>query len=125
MKIAMIGSRGLGSSYGGIERPLTDLCPPSRMNFKAISIGDTATRTIRGFARSLAERLAAATNYHGVAHFDVRRDAATGDLTLIECNPRYWYSMFACCLAGLNFVDLSRKTGSLDPMDPLVRRQRL
>jgi hypothetical protein len=27
MKIAMIGSRGLGSSYGGIERVLTDLCP--------------------------------------------------------------------------------------------------
>jgi hypothetical protein len=27
--------------------------------------------------------------------------------------------MFACCLAGLNSVDLSRKTGSLDPMDPL------
>lgn len=27
MKIAMIGSRGLGSSYGGIERVLTELCP--------------------------------------------------------------------------------------------------
>ena len=27
MRIAMIGSRGLGSSYGGIERVLNELCP--------------------------------------------------------------------------------------------------
>jgi glycosyltransferase involved in cell wall biosynthesis len=27
MRIAMIGSRGLGSSYGGIERVLSELCP--------------------------------------------------------------------------------------------------
>jgi glutathione synthase/RimK-type ligase-like ATP-grasp enzyme len=66
----------------------------------------------------MAERIAAAGNYHGVAHFDVRKDAGTGDLTLIECNPRYWYSMFALALAGLNFLDLSLKTGSLDPADP-------
>ncbi|SFK74637.1 ATP-grasp domain-containing protein [Methylocapsa palsarum] len=69
--------------------------------------------------RSMAERIAAATNYHGVAHFDVRKDALSGELTLIECNPRYWYSMFALALAGLNFVDLSLKTGSLDPANPL------
>ena len=27
MRIAMIGSRGIGSGYGGIERVLDDLCP--------------------------------------------------------------------------------------------------
>jgi glutathione synthase/RimK-type ligase-like ATP-grasp enzyme len=69
--------------------------------------------------RAMAERIAAATNFHGVAHFDVREAAGTGDLSLIECNPRYWYSMFALALAGLNFLQLSLDTKNLDPANPL------
>jgi biotin carboxylase len=69
--------------------------------------------------RAMAERIATATKFHGVAHFDLREASDTGDLTLIECNPRYWYSMFALALAGLNFVKLSLNTGSLGPENPL------
>ena len=38
---------------------------------------------------------------------------------LIECNPRYWYSMFSLALAGLNFVKLSLDTKNMDPDNPL------
>ena len=69
--------------------------------------------------RPMVERIAMATKFHGVAHFDVRESAETGDLMLIECNPRYWYSMFALALAGLNFLKLSLETKSLDPENPL------
>jgi hypothetical protein len=69
--------------------------------------------------RAMAERIAAATNFHGVAHFDVREADGAGALTLIECNPRYWYSMFALSLAGLNYLKLSLETESLDPENPL------
>jgi biotin carboxylase len=68
---------------------------------------------------AIVQRIAAATNYNGVAHFDVREAAGSGDLTLIECNPRYWYSMFSLALAGLNFVKLSLETKNLDQDNPV------
>ncbi|MEM8826616.1 MAG: ATP-grasp domain-containing protein [Pseudomonadota bacterium] len=43
--------------------------------------------------------------YTGAAHFDFRHDAATGRFLVLECNPRFWFTMPAAMWCGLNFVE--------------------
>jgi predicted ATP-grasp superfamily ATP-dependent carboligase len=43
--------------------------------------------------------------FDGVANFDARLDRA-GRVHLVECNPRFWYTMDMALLAGINFVAL-------------------
>jgi hypothetical protein len=52
-------------------------------------------------------RLAALTGYHGVANFDAVLSAEDGLAYLVECNPRFWYSIYLVMIAGLNFVELA------------------
>ncbi|HTQ32761.1 MAG TPA: ATP-grasp domain-containing protein, partial [Stellaceae bacterium] len=52
-------------------------------------------------------RVAALTGYHGVANFDAVLSEDDGQAYLVECNPRFWYSIYLVMLAGLNFVDLA------------------
>jgi biotin carboxylase len=52
-------------------------------------------------------RLAALTGYHGVANFDAVLSAEDGRAYLVECNPRFWYSIYLVMIAGLNFVELA------------------
>ena len=49
-------------------------------------------------------RLVELSGYHGVAHFDARLNPATGEVMLIECNPRFWGSIEAARQCGMNFV---------------------
>jgi predicted ATP-grasp superfamily ATP-dependent carboligase len=53
----------------------------------------------------LAKRVVEATDFSGVVNFDARLDPS-GAVTLIECNPRFWYNMDIAMLAGLNYVTL-------------------
>ncbi len=41
--------------------------------------------------------------YSGVAHFDLRVEAGSGRPYMIECNPRFWGTMRAAMLHGVNF----------------------
>jgi predicted ATP-grasp superfamily ATP-dependent carboligase len=43
--------------------------------------------------------------YNGVIGFDVRR-SQDGDISFIECNPRFWYRMDLAMILGVNFVAL-------------------
>jgi predicted ATP-grasp superfamily ATP-dependent carboligase len=54
----------------------------------------------------VGERIVAATNFHGVAHFDMRIDQRDDSLWVIECNPRFWGSMILSTWSGVNFVEL-------------------
>jgi predicted ATP-grasp superfamily ATP-dependent carboligase len=54
----------------------------------------------------IGQRVAAATNFHGVAHFDMRIDERDGSVYVIECNPRFWGSMILSTWSGVNFVEL-------------------
>lgn len=54
-----------------------------------------------------AARLAARTGYHGIANFDAVLSAEDGRAYLVECNPRFWYSIYLVMIAGLNFVELA------------------
>lgn len=53
-------------------------------------------------------RLAALTGFSGPANFDAVLSGEDGLCYLVECNPRFWYSVYLVMLAGLNFVDLAR-----------------
>ena len=55
--------------------------------------------------RRLADAIIAEYGYHGVAHFDMRVDERTGRVSVLECNPRFWYSMPAAMWQGVNFVE--------------------
>lgn len=52
-------------------------------------------------------RLIALTGYHGTANFDAVISDVDGRAYLVECNPRFWYSIYLVMIAGLNFLDLS------------------
>jgi hypothetical protein len=54
-----------------------------------------------------ASRLAAVTGYSGPVNFDAVVCDDDGLSYLVECNPRFWYSVYLVMLAGLNFVDLA------------------
>jgi len=51
--------------------------------------------------------LATLTGYHGIANFDAVLSNEDGRAYLVECNPRFWYSVYLVAIAGLNFVDLA------------------
>jgi predicted ATP-grasp superfamily ATP-dependent carboligase len=42
--------------------------------------------------------------YTGVIHIDARLHAASGEIFLLEANPRFWASLDEATLCGLNFV---------------------
>jgi hypothetical protein len=54
----------------------------------------------------VATAIVRATQFHGLAHFDMRVDARDGALYVIECNPRVWGSMLYSVWAGVNFIEL-------------------
>ena len=51
-----------------------------------------------------AKQVVAAGGYTGVAHLDARL-APDGSISLLECNARFWSSIFALACAGVNFVE--------------------
>jgi biotin carboxylase len=52
-------------------------------------------------------RLAALTGYHGPANFDAVVADADEFSYIVECNPRFWYTIYLSMIAGLNFVELA------------------
>lgn len=53
---------------------------------------------------ALGRRLAKASAYNGVMCIDARVDAHSGEVYLIESNPRFWASLGASVWCGVNFV---------------------
>ncbi|PKM77198.1 MAG: hypothetical protein CVU90_08580 [Firmicutes bacterium HGW-Firmicutes-15] len=45
------------------------------------------------------------TNYSGVVHFDLRIDARDNSIKFLECNPRFWGSIYESAKAGVNFPE--------------------
>ncbi len=56
------------------------------------------------YLEMVAANICRLSGFNGVMHIDARIDSRTGAVYLIECNPRYWASLTACVLCGLNFV---------------------
>lgn len=53
----------------------------------------------------IGRRIVRAAGYTGVANIDLRVDEATGEVRVLECNPRFWYTLQASLWAGINFVE--------------------
>ncbi|OOG24899.1 hypothetical protein B1C78_07765 [Thioalkalivibrio denitrificans] len=56
-------------------------------------------------ALEVAERIVAAVGYTGVANIDIRIDERSDGVSVLECNPRFWYTLQASLWRGLNFVE--------------------
>jgi predicted ATP-grasp superfamily ATP-dependent carboligase len=63
-------------------------------------------------------RLVRGTRWNGVANVDLRRDSRTGEVKLLEVNPRFWGSVGASVRAGVNFPALSCRAGYGERFDP-------
>jgi predicted ATP-grasp superfamily ATP-dependent carboligase len=59
------------------------------------------------YLEQTAETLCSTSSYHGVMHVDARIEKSTGEVFLIESNPRFWASLTAAAWCGLNFVAAS------------------
>jgi hypothetical protein len=65
--------------------------------------------------QEIAEKLCRASGYHGVMNVDVRLDKGTGEVFLVESNPRFWASLVAAVGCGL-WAELRRgKRQALSP----------
>ena len=53
---------------------------------------------------AIAEKICRDSGYHGAMNVDVRLDKGTGEVFLVESNPRFWASLTAAVGCGLNFV---------------------
>jgi predicted ATP-grasp superfamily ATP-dependent carboligase len=93
---------------------------------------------VMAFSRhAVLEELAAAlcrlSGYSGPMNIDARLEAGTGDVYLIETNPRFWASMAAPMASGMNFMAEGLRTdgdaavtrflppGQVDTRHPLLR----
>ena len=88
---------------------ITVFCDHGRVTAHVAQQRDS--RRFRVFADSdllaTVSRLVALTGYHGIANFDAVIGDADGFGYLVECNPRFWYSVYLVMIAGLNFVELA------------------
>ena len=67
-----------------------------------------------------ATRLAALTGYNGPANFDAVISDEDGLSYIVECNPRFWYTIYLSMIAGLNFMDLAVAETATQRAEPVT-----
>jgi D-aspartate ligase len=67
-------------------------------------------------ALRLAQNIVHRLNWNGVAHIDLRYDNRTGEVFVIEMNPRCWGSLEASTRSGVNFPLLWSKISLGEPI---------
>jgi len=73
------------------------------------------------YLEDVAHTLPRECGYEGVMNIDARIEAGTGNVFLIECNPRFWRSLMASAWCGLNFVSESvERSGPSDQVRTLT-----
>jgi biotin carboxylase len=69
-------------------------------------------------AVELACRVIESTRYTGVANIDMRISAPSGEILILECNPRLWFTLHASAWRGINFVELGVRLARGDEIYP-------
>lgn len=64
------------------------------------------------------ERLAASVRLNGPANFDAVLEESSGLAYIVECNPRFWYTIYLPMILGLNFVAVALGAGNAPPGPP-------
>ncbi len=54
---------------------------------------------------NLGKKITKLYNYCGAGHMDMRISYTTRKLYILECNPRFWYTITAAMWQGLNFLE--------------------
>ncbi len=75
---------------------------------------------------ALVGRILEHVEYDGVANFDARLDRS-GRIHVLECNPRFWFTMDLALLAGMNFVAVAAnpsRASSRSVMGAVLRSNR-
>jgi predicted ATP-grasp superfamily ATP-dependent carboligase len=72
---------------------------------------------------ALGKKITAASGFHGVAHFDMRRDERDGAVKILECNPRFWASLRESMWNGTNFVEQGIRLAQDRLLDPMINRR--
>jgi biotin carboxylase len=100
----------------GRDRDISILCSNGRLLAWAVQqrTGETYDFSSSVTLKKTVEDIASGMMFNGVAHFDSVEDPESGRCYLIECNPRFWYSIYALAMAGLNVVDLWLRLGQGD-----------
>jgi predicted ATP-grasp superfamily ATP-dependent carboligase len=62
-------------------------------------------------------RLLDALHWHGVAMVEFKRDFQTGELWLMEVNPKFWGSLDLAIAAGVDFPSLAVRVALDEPLD--------
>jgi biotin carboxylase len=96
---------------------ITLMCERGRMTAHVAQQRDSRQFRVLAIADLLdqASRLAALTGYSGTVNFDAVVADDDGFAYLVECNPRFWYSIYLVMIAGLNFVQLALASPSAEP----------
>jgi len=72
----------------------------------------------------IGRKICEATGYHGVAHVDMRVDERTGQVVVVEFNPRFWGSLLYSTWIGVNFLErglmLAKKDTVKDDFVPVT-----
>jgi D-aspartate ligase len=73
-------------------------------------------------ALEIGQKLLSALRYSGLANIDLRRCASTGEIYVLEMNPRLWGTSMGSTLAGVNFPYLACLVALGRPLPPMDYR---
>lgn len=63
---------------------------------------------------ALAQKLSQLSHYSGLMNVDVRLESSSGQVFLIESNPRFWATLASTVYCGLNFAEASLQDKAAD-----------
>lgn len=93
-----------------IDGDLTDWTIQERVSDQKIRFSSNET------VLELGRKIVKSANYTGVAHIDMRFDARNGSVSVIEFNPRFWFTVGASEAAGVNFPYIASCHAAGKPM---------
>jgi predicted ATP-grasp superfamily ATP-dependent carboligase len=95
---------GVFARNGKIEHWIAWICPGQMDTGYGVGRFLATEFIARYDLEALGERLIAATNFSGVANFDLRGNTRSGEVCMLECNPRCFNRMLATRANGLDFI---------------------